>query len=148
MLTVKFKNLSPNLPPAYSDEGSSGMDIRAWMDTKLQLNPGERALVHTGIYANIPMGYELQVRSRSGLTLKKGLIVANSPGTIDSSYTGEIGIIIYNISNTIQQIESGERIAQLVLAKVEHANMEIVNSIEVDPNNTRKDGGFGHTGTN
>lgn len=123
------------------------MDIRAWTKNTIYINPGERVLVHTGIYANIPLGYEIQVRSRSGLTLKRGLIVANSPGTIDSSYTGEIGIIIYDISKEKQLIENGERIAQLVLSKVELADIEKVDHIDIDSTNTRGTKGFGHSGT-
>lgn len=142
---IKFKNVSNNEEPKYADEGSSGMDIRAWLEENVILMPGERKLIHTGISVDIPTGYELQVRSRSGLTLKKGLVVANSPGTIDSSYTGEIGIILYNIGKIPQLIKSGERIAQLVLSKVEVAKLEEID--EINKTSLRGDGGFGHTGT-
>lgn len=140
-----LKNESPNTIPSYADEGSSGLDIRAWIkETSLTIEPGDRVLVHTGIYADIPKGFELQVRSRSGLTLKRGLIVANEPGTIDESYTGEICIILYNISKEKQTISTGDRIAQLVLSKVEHA--KIVETSMITKNTSRNDGGFGHTG--
>jgi dUTP pyrophosphatase len=143
-----FRNESPNELPGYADSGSSGLDIRAWIDdgtNNIAVIPsGERLLVHTGIYANIPEGYELQVRSRSGLTLKSGLIVANEPGTIDESYTGEICVILYNIDKVLHSISTGDRIAQLVMAKVEHP--KIVEIKEITKTTTRGSGGFGHTG--
>lgn len=145
MLKLEFKNESPHKTPEFADPGSSGMDIRAWLqEPEIVIAPGERVLIHTGIYANIPQGYELQVRSRSGLTLKKGLVVANGIGTVDSSYKGEIGVILINLSKEHQRIEDDERIAQLVLMKVEIP--EVVEVDEIDKTGDRG-GGFGHTGT-
>ena len=145
MLELNFKNESPNPAPSYADPGSSGMDIRAWLgQPSITLMPGERVLIHTGIYANIPQDYELQVRSRSGLTYKRGLVVANGIGTIDSSYKDEIGVILHNISQEVQTVEEGERVAQLVLIKVEKARINTVDEINRDGD---RGGGFGHTGT-
>ena len=144
MLRLEFKNESPHDIPSYSDPGSSGLDVRAWIkEGSVTLCPGERKLIHTGLYCNIPSGYEIQVRSRSGFTLKKGIVVANSPGTIDSSYKDEICIILYNISDSLVTIFDNDKIAQFVVAKVEKVDPVIVS--EIDRTGDRG-GGFGHSG--
>ena len=144
-MQVKIINKSNNPNPSYETEFSAGMDIRAFIENKIILEPGERKLVSTGLYLELPVGYEAQVRSRSGLALKKGISVLNSPGTIDSDYRGEIGIILINHSSENFVIENGDRVAQLVIAKHEkivwHSTHEINNS-------ERGSGGFGSTGSN
>ena len=147
MLKIKVKNDSLNELPEYKTPGSSGLDVRAWVEGEpIVIEPHERKLIPTGLYVELPVGYEFQVRSRSGLALKEGLIVLNSPGTIDSDYRGEIGIILYNVGNEAKTINNGDRIAQLVLAKVEMAEFEITHWIETDLSNQRGNGGFGHSG--
>jgi dUTP pyrophosphatase len=144
-MQVKIINKSNNPNPSYETEFSAGMDIRAFTENKIILEPGERKLVSTGLFLELPAGYEAQVRSRSGLALKKGISVLNSPGTIDSDYRGEIGIILINHSSENFVIENGDRVAQLVIAKHEkivwHSNQEIKHS-------ERGSGGFGSTGSN
>lgn len=142
---ILIENKSNNPLPEYKSLLASGMDIRAWMNNPITLEPFERVLIHTGIFLQIPEGYEVQVRSRSGLALKKGLIVLNEPGTIDADYRGEVGVILYNSGKEPQIIEPGERIAQLVVAKVEHAELEEVEEIDKEATE-RGAGGFGHTG--
>ena len=142
---ILIENKSNNPLPEYKSLLASGMDIRAWMNNPITLEPFERVLIHTGIFLQIPEGYEVQVRSRSGLTLKKGLIVLNEPGTIDADYRGEVGVILYNSGKEPQIIEPGERIAQLVVVKVEHAELEEVEEIDKEATE-RGAGGFGHTG--
>jgi dUTP pyrophosphatase len=147
MLKIKVKNDSLNELPEYKTPGSSGLDVRAWVEGEpIVIEPHERKLIPTGLYVELPVGYEFQVRSRSGLALKEGLIVLNSPGTIDSDYRGEIGIILYNVGNEAKTINNGDRIAQLVLAKVEMAEFEITHWIDTDLDNLRGNGGFGHSG--
>jgi dUTP pyrophosphatase len=147
MLKIKVKNDSLNELPEYKTPGSSGLDVRAWVEGEpIVIEPHERKLIPTGLYVELPVGYEFQVRSRSGLALKEGLIVLNSPGTIDSDYRGEIGIILYNVGNEAKTINNGDRIAQLVLAKVEMAEFEIKHWIDTDLDNFRGNGGFGHSG--
>lgn len=129
--------------PEYSDPGSSGMDVRASLENSLILRPGERLLIPTGLYVEIPKGYEIQVRPRSGLSLKKGITVLNTPGTIDASYRGEIGVILQNNGTEDFLIENGDRIAQLVLCEVPICIWEITESLE---ETERGSGGFGHSG--
>lgn len=144
MIKLGIINKSGNPLPEYQTLGSSGMDLMAWLpDSDITLEPGERALIHTGLYFEIPDNYELQIRSRSGLSLKRGLIVLNEPGTIDSDYRGELGIIIYNASNEPQTITNGDRVAQMVIAKVEKA---VLNEVIGFKFTERGEGGFGHTG--
>ena len=142
-MEVKIINKSRNLLPKYETDASAGLDIRAHLDEPFTLQPGERTLVKTGLFMEIPVGYEAQVRPRSGLALKKGITVLNSPGTIDADYRGEVGVILVNLSKNPFVIEDGDRIAQLVFAKVEQAswiNTEELSSTE------RVEGGFGSTG--
>ena len=142
-MKIKIINKSKHELPHYSTEFSAGMDIRANIETSILLKPLERALVKTGIYMQIPKGYEAQVRPRSGLAFKKGIGVLNSPGTIDSDYRGEVGVILINLSNKEFLIEDGERIAQMVIAKHEQAEWDEVLSLE---DTKRGSGGFGSTG--
>lgn len=144
-LKVRIINHSSHQLPAYATEGASGMDIRANIEGGLTLQPMQRVLVPTGIFIEIPMGLEAQVRPRSGLALKQGITCLNSPGTIDADYRGEIKVILINLSGEDQVIENGDRIAQLVFQKVERVDWEEVSSISVS---TRNEGGFGHTGKN
>jgi dUTP pyrophosphatase len=143
MTAVPIINLSPNPLPAYATAGSSGMDIRAWLPEPLSLQPLERCLVPTGIYVELPPGLEIQVRPRSGLALKNGITCLNSPGTVDSDYRGEIKVILVNLSNEMQKISSGDRIAQLVVQEVQKVEWKLVDRVETT---VRSDGGFGHTG--
>jgi dUTP pyrophosphatase len=129
--------------PAYETKGSSGMDIRAWTEEDITLNPGEIKLVPTGISISIPRGYEAQIRPRSGLALKHGIGLVNSPGTIDSDYRGEIGIIMTNFGNEPFTVRRGDRIAQMVIARVYQARVLEVDDLD---STVRGDGGFGHSG--
>lgn len=142
-MTVKIVNKSTNPIPQYQTEGSAGMDICASLPGPWLLAPGHRVIVPTGIYLDVPVGYECQVRSRSGLAAKLGITVLNSPGTIDSDYRGEIGVILINLGEGPVAINNGERIAQLVFKQVEQATFEIVETLETTE---RGDGGFGSTG--
>lgn len=141
---VGIVNKSNNDIPQYATPGSSGMDVRAMLDGPITLSPFERKLIPTGIYVDIPEGFEIQVRSRSGLALKQGLFVLNSPGTVDADYTGEIGVVLYNLSGQTQIVNPGDRIAQLVLTRVETA--EFVELEEITKETNRGAGGYGHTG--
>lgn len=144
-IEVKVINKSGFELPKYETEGSSGLDLKAACESSIVIQPFERVLIPTGLYIELPEGYEAQIRPRSGLALKKGLTVLNTPGTIDADYRGEIGVIIYNSSQIPQTIFPGDRIAQMVIAKVEKALFYDVDMI----NETKRgDGGFGHTGTN
>jgi len=143
MITVKIKNDSIYQNPNYSTEHSSGMDLRANISESITLKPLERALVKTGLYLEIPEGYEAQIRPRSGLALKKGITVLNTPGTIDADYRGEVGVILINLSSESFVIEPGERICQMVFAKYEKA---IFDNVEFVSDTARGSGGFGHTG--
>ena len=143
-LKVKIVNRSTNELPAYSTDQSAGMDLRAWLDEPVTLQPLERRLIHTGVYIELPVGYECQIRPRSGLALKRGLTVLNTPGTIDADYRGEVGVILVNLGNEPQVIENGERICQMVVARHETVQWEQVESLEESERGT---GGFGHTGT-
>ena len=144
-LPIKIINLSSNPLPAYATKGSSGMDINANLSEAISIAPQERALIPTGIFLEIPEGYEAQIRTRSGMALKHGIACLNSPGTIDADYRGEIKVILINLSADIQTIHPGDRIAQMIFAKV-----ETVQWIESETINetSRGDGGFGHTGKN
>ena len=144
MIEVKVKKLHPNaIVPRYMTEHAAGMDLCTVADEPIVLEPGERTLLPTGLAMEIPPGYEGQVRPRSGLALKKGIALVNSPGTIDADYRGEIGIIIINHGNQAVEIMPGDRVAQLIVAPVTRAAL-----IEVDDLNdtVRNSGGFGHTG--
>jgi dUTP pyrophosphatase len=142
-LKVRVINRSNNPLPAYATEGSSGMDIRANLDEPVILQPLERKLVPAGFFMELPEGYEAQVRPRSGLALKQGITCLNSPGTVDADYRGEIKVILINLSNENQTIQHGDRIAQMVIAKVEKIEWDSVTTIN---ETQRNEGGFGHTG--
>jgi dUTP pyrophosphatase len=142
-IKVKIINKSGNPLPAYATAGSSGMDIKAFVDEPLLLKPLERRLVPTGLFIELPDGYEAQVRPRSGLAIKNGLTCLNTPGTIDADYRGEIKVILINLSADNQVISNGDRIAQLVLQKVEKIKWQEAEAINVTE---RNEGGFGHTG--
>ncbi len=141
--SINIINRSGNPLPHYATMGSSGMDIRAWLDEDIILQPLERTLVPTGLFIELPDGYEVQVRPRSGLAIKQGITCLNSPGTVDADYRGELKVVLINLSNETQTIRSGDRIAQMVMQKVEKINwlpVEIINETQ------RGAGGFGHTG--
>lgn len=140
---VKIINQSDNPLPAYATEGSAGMDLRAWLDLPEVLKPLERKLVPTGLFIELPEGYEAQIRPRSGLAIKQGITCLNSPGTIDSDYRGEIKIILINLSAEEQVIQTGDRIAQMIIQKVERAEWAETAALTVTE---RNEGGFGHTG--
>ncbi len=142
-MQIKIINKSEHPLPHYETLASAGMDLRANIETPITLQPLERALVKTGLFVELPIGYEAQVRPRSGLALKKGITVLNSPGTIDADYRGEIGVILVNLSNEVFVIENGERIAQLVIAKHERAQWLEVEELS---ETSRGAGGFGSTG--
>ncbi|MEY3682128.1 MAG: hypothetical protein RLZZ289_652 [Bacteroidota bacterium] len=140
---VKIVSKSRHEAPAYQTSGSSGMDIRALLDAPIELAPMQRALVPTGLYLEMDQSIECQVRPRSGLALKKGITVLNTPGTIDADYRGEIGVILVNLSSENVSITDGERIAQLVFCKVEKVNLVQVDELSASQ---RGEGGFGSTG--
>lgn len=144
-MNIKIINKSNNNLPEYETLHSAGMDLRANINKDITLNPLERVLVPTGLYIELPVGFEAQIRPRSGLALKNGITVLNSPGTIDSDYRGEIGVILINLSNEEFIINDGERIAQMVISKHEHINLTEVNIL---CDTERGEGGFGHTGKN
>lgn len=140
---IRVINLSANPLPEYATAGSSGMDIRANLDKQLLLKPMERFLVPTGLFIEIPSGYEAQIRPRSGLALKQGITCLNSPGTIDADYRGEIKVILINLSGEEQVIHSGDRIAQMVIQQISCASWIKTEHLEIT---SRNEGGFGHTG--
>ena len=142
-MEVKIINKSKHALPAYETSSSAGMDVRANIDQSIVLRPLERALVKTGLFMEIPVGFECQVRPRSGLALKKGITVLNSPGTVDADYRGEIKVILINLSNENQVIQDGDRIAQIVFQQVEKMEWQLVENLETTQ---RGEGGFGHTG--
>lgn len=142
-MIVKLVNTSNNPVPAYATEQSAGMDLRANLESPVTLNPGERKLIPTGLHIQLPAGYEAQVRPRSGLALKKGITVLNSPGTIDADYRGDIGVILYNASDSPFVVENGERIAQMVVTRYEQVEFNLVKTLD---ESSRGEGGFGHTG--
>ncbi len=143
--TIKINtvNNSDNDLPSYATSGSAGMDLRANLPQKIILAPLERRLIPTGIFLEIPQGYEVQVRPRSGLALKNGITCLNSPGTIDSDYRGEVNVLLINLSNQPFTVNNNDRIAQMVVAKVENAALILVQQLD---ETTRNAGGFGHTG--
>ena len=143
MLTVKIINQSENPLPKYATEAAAGMDICANNESPLTLQPLERLLVPTGLFIELPKGYEAQIRPRSGLAAKHGITVLNSPGTIDADYRGEIKIILVNLSNEAFTIQKGDRIAQMIVAKHEVVQWE---TTQILAESTRGEGGFGHTG--
>ena len=142
-MKVQIINKSKHATPNYETEGAAGMDLRANIEEAITINPLERAIVKTGLFIALPVGFEAQVRPRSGLAAKKGITVLNSPGTIDADYRGKIGVILVNLSNAAFVINDGERIAQLIIAKherVQWKEVEVLNETE------RGVGGFGSTG--
>lgn len=142
-MIVKVINKSKHNLPNYETDASAGMDLRANIDEPVVLKPLERAIIKTGLFIELPIGFEAQVRPRSGLAAKKGITVLNSPGTVDADYRGEIGVILVNLSNDEFTVEDGERVAQLVIAKHEHIQWEETDFLE---ESVRGAGGFGSTG--
>ena len=142
-IEIKIINTSSNPLPVYATGGSSGMDIRANLDIPQSLKPLERTLIPTGIFVEIPHGFEVQIRPRSGLAIKQGITCLNTPGTIDADYRGEIKVILINLSQEEQIIMHGDRIAQMVVQQVEQAVWKPVEQLESTERNA---GGFGHTG--
>jgi dUTP pyrophosphatase len=144
-MKVKIVNRSTNPLPDYETSLSAGMDLRANLDETVTLNPLERRLIPTGLYMELPAGFEAQIRPRSGLALKKGISIVNSPGTIDADYRGEIGIILINLSGKAFEVRHGDRICQMVINRVESITWEEAETLETSE---RGAGGFGHTGRN
>ena len=142
-MVVKIINKSKHQTPSYETAASAGMDLRANLSELISLKPLERAIIKTGLYIALPMGYEAQIRPRSGLAAKHGITVLNAPGTIDADYRGEIGVILVNLSNDEFTIKDGDRVAQMVIAKFEHTKWEEVNVLN---ETSRGEGGFGSTG--
>jgi len=142
-MKIKIVNRSKHELPGYATEASSGMDIRANLENDIVIKPGNRARVPTGLFIEIPEGYEAQIRPRSGLAIKSGITVLNSPGTIDSDYRGEVCVILINLSDQDFVIKDGDRISQMVISKYEKAQWIKVEALEVT---NRGSGGFGHTG--
>ena len=142
-MDIKIVNHSKHQLPAYETEASAGMDLRAELNEPIILKPLERALIPTGLFIELPVGYEAQIRPRSGLAYKYGITVLNSPGTIDADYRGEIKIILVNISNSEYVVNDGERIAQMIISKHSSISWNQVDSLE---ETIRGAGGFGHTG--
>lgn len=144
-LTIQIINTSSNPLPQYETNGAAGADIRANLSETLVLAPMQRSLVPTGLFIELPEGYEAQIRPRSGIAARQGITCLNSPGTIDSDYRGEIKIILVNLSTEVQSINHGDRIAQMVIQKVERASFKEVNGLAATQ---RSNGGFGSTGKN
>lgn len=144
-MTIEIINKSNNDLPHYETNSSAGMDLKAFIEKPIILNPLERKIIKTGLYISLPKGFEAQVRSRSGLSIKHGLCVLNSPGTIDADYRGEIGIILINLSQEPYTINNGDRVAQLVIASHEQVQWIKVNELS---ETNRGDKGFGSTGIN
>lgn len=142
-IQVKIINRSPNPLPGYETEGAAGMDIRANLAEPVVLQPLQRSLVPTGLFIELPVGYEAQVRPRSGLAIKHGITCLNSPGTIDADYRGEIKVILINLSAEVQTLHHGDRIAQVIISPVEQAQWQ---EVTVLADSKRGEGGFGHTG--
>jgi dUTP pyrophosphatase len=140
---IKVVNQSDNDVPQYATSGSAGMDLRANLKQPVNLKPLQREMIPTGLFIELPDGYEAQVRPRSGMANKQGITCLNSPGTVDSDYRGEIKVILINLSDSEQTIHHGDRIAQMIIAKVEKAKWELVQQLN---NTSRGEGGFGHTG--
>ena len=142
-MKIKVVNKGHQPLPQYATAQSAGMDLRANIDEPIILKPLERRLIPTGLHIALPVGYEAQVRPRSGLALKKGITVLNTPGTIDADYRGEIGVVLINLSNENFVVEDGERIAQMIIAR--HEQGEFI-PVEILDETERGDGGYGHTG--
>ena len=142
-MNVQIINKSKHATPNYETEGAAGMDLRANIDDSITLKPLERAIVKTGLFIALPVGFEAQVRPRSGLAAKKGITVLNSPGTVDADYRGEIGVILVNLSNEAFIVNDGERIGQLIIAKHERVNWQ---EVAILSETERGSGGFGSTG--
>ena len=143
VIEINIINHSSNALPEYATAGSSGMDIRASLDVPQSLQPFERVLIPTGLFIEVPNGYEAQIRPRSGLAIKQGITCLNTPGTIDADYRGEIKIILINLSQQEQVIQPGDRIAQMIIQQVDKAVWKEVDELEITGRNA---GGFGHTG--
>jgi dUTP pyrophosphatase len=144
-MKIKIVNGSKHALPSYETFASAGMDLRSDIDAPVILKPLERQLIPTGLFIELPVGYEAQIRPRSGLAIKKGISLVNSPGTIDADYRGEIKVILINLSDEEVEIADGERIAQMIISKIEQAQWIEVDRLE---ETERGSGGFGHTGTN
>ena len=142
-MQIKIINKSQHELPSYETIASAGMDLRANLTQSVSLKPLERAIIKTGLFIELPIGYEAQVRPRSGLAAKKGITVLNSPGTVDADYRGEIGVILVNLSNEVFVVENGERIAQLIIAQHERAQWQEASELS---ETSRGEGGFGSTG--
>jgi dUTP pyrophosphatase len=142
-MNVQIINKSKHATPTYETKGAAGMDLRANIEKSITLKPLERAIVKTGLFIALPVGFEAQVRPRSGLAAKKGITVLNSPGTVDADYRGEIGVILVNLSNDDFIVNDGERVAQLIIAKHERVNWK---EVEILSETKRGSGGFGSTG--
>jgi dUTP pyrophosphatase len=140
---VSIINKSPHVLPEYQTAGAAGMDLRAWLPQPVLLQPMERRLIPTGLYMSLPEGFEAQIRPRSGIAIKKGITMINTPGTIDEDYRGEIKIPVINLSTEVQELQDGERIAQMVIARYEQVEWEAVTSLD---DTKRGEGGFGHSG--
>ena len=144
-MIVKIVNNSHHKIPEYKTEDSAGVDIRAYLKEDVLLKPLQRFLIPTGLYIELPKGFEAQIRPRSGMTLKHGITVLNTPGTIDADYRGEIGIIVINLSDNDYTIKDGDRICQMIINKYEKVDFKLVENLN---STQRGDGGFGHTGNN
>ncbi len=142
-MEIKIINKSTHQLPAYESTHAAGMDLRAFITEDITIKPLQRFLISTGLFIELPVGYEAQIRPRSGLAYKHGLTVLNSPGTIDADYRGEIKVLLVNLSDTDFVVSNGERIAQMVIAKHETANWEVVQELG---STERGEGGYGHTG--
>lgn len=142
-IKVKIINRSHHPLPEYATPGSAGIDVRAFLKEPVTLGPLERALIPTGLYMQLPHGYECQIRPRSGLAIKHGISLVNTPGTVDADYRGEIGVIVINLSNEPFTINNGERICQMVITNYTHVQWEPVEELD---HTVRGDGAFGHTG--
>ncbi|RYZ28365.1 MAG: dUTP diphosphatase [Chitinophagaceae bacterium] len=142
-MVISIINRSNNPLPAYATEGASGLDLRAFINEPIVLEPLQRALIPTGLFLELPQGYEAQIRPRSGLAIKQGITVLNTPGTIDADYRGEIKLILVNLSKDNATIHTGDRVAQMVVQKVEKI---VVRQVAVLTDTDRGAGGFGHTG--
>ena len=143
MLEIKIINKSGNLLPEYATEGAAGVDVRAYLSEDLSIQPGSIAMINTGLYMEIPQGWELQLRSRSGLAARYGVFLPNSPATIDSDYRGELKVALFNASKEIFTVKNGDRIAQAIPSRVEKIAWKEVDRLT---ESERNDGGFGHSG--
>jgi len=144
-MNIRIINKSKNTLPAYETQHAAGMDLRADLDETILLKPMERKLIPTSLHIELPEGFEAQIRPRSGLAFKHGISIVNSPGTIDADYRGEIKVLLVNLSDQVFEINTGDRIAQMVIAKHERANWEQVDTLN---ETLRGEGGYGHTGKN